>query len=106
MLRSVQRFVQSLETFGFCIGPTDDPRALQLRLDFDPSVFGMGVTASRWQAGAMVVTAAAHNAGWGTAIARSAAISNLVESAAKSFEGELPKASPRPALVATPGPYR
>ena len=35
------RFVQSLEKFGFPVGPPDDSRALQLHLDFDPSVNGI-----------------------------------------------------------------
>jgi S1-C subfamily serine protease len=94
------RFMNSLETFGFRVAQTDDPRAMQLRLDFDPSPFHMRVTASLWQAGMPLVTVEALNAGWGTVIAHSSAVANLVESAATSFEAELRKVAPRLEITA------
>lgn len=94
------RFVSVLETFGFHVGPTDDPRALQLRLEFDPNVFSMSVTPSLWQGGVAVVTAAARNRGFSTLWTPGAAIANLVGSAAQTFEGELKKVSSRLEITA------
>ena len=87
------RFISAVEALGFRVARTDDPSALQLRVDFNPSVMNMRVSAALWQNGVPIVTADAANSGWGTALARGTAVQNLVESAAKAFQVELRKMS-------------
>jgi hypothetical protein len=57
-----------------------------LKVDFNPDVFGMRVSAELIHEGIPVLTAGATNAGWGALIARGAAAENLAESAAKNFD--------------------
>lgn len=85
------RFVSAVEALGFQVAHTDDPTALQLRLDFNPNVMNMRVSAALWQSGVPIVTADAANSGWGTAIARGSALQNLVDTAATGFQTELRK---------------
>lgn len=83
------RFIMAVESAGFIVKETDDPNALQLRLDFDPRSFHFAVTASLIRNGETVVKGEAVNAGWGNLIARGLSIENLVEKAAREFEKQL-----------------
>lgn len=88
-----------MEALGFRIAPTDDPNALQLRLEFNPNIMNMRVSAALWQNGVPIVAADAANSGWGTALARGTALNNLVDSAAAQFDAQLQKISARIRIV-------
>jgi len=81
----VPRFVALLQSNGFLIVRSDDPRALELRMDFDPNIFTMRVTAALWKDGAPVVSGSATNSGWGTLLARGSAVNNLADSSWQEF---------------------
>lgn len=86
-------FISAVEALGFHVATTTDPRALQLKIGFNPSVMNMRVSAALWQNAAPIVTADAANSGWGTALARGSALQNLVDSAANAFRTQLHKMS-------------
>ena len=88
------RFVAALESHGFRVGKSDNPHALELRLDFNGNVFNMRVAAGLWHDGVPILTASATNSGWGTALARGSAVGTLADSAATNFEKELQQLVP------------
>lgn len=98
----VPKFVAILAAAGLKVGPSDDKHALELRFDFNGNPFNLRVGASLWQDGVPVLTASATNSGWGTALARGAAVQNLADSAAATFEKELSELRPRVRVVDTP----
>jgi hypothetical protein len=85
----VPRFVEILQRNGFAVSKTQDPRALDLVFEFNGNPFNMRVSAGLWRDGIPVLSASATNSGWGTAIARGAAVNSLADSAAIKFETEL-----------------
>ena len=87
----VERLFSPLAARGFQLGSTADRDALRFIVLFNPNVFNTQVTVKLRQHGATVLQVQASNAGWGTGIARPAAISNLVESAVAKFDEELKK---------------
>jgi S1-C subfamily serine protease len=100
------RFIGVLESQGFVVAQTEDPNALQLRLDLDPNPWNTQVSVSLWQGGSPILTSQATNPGWGNVIAHGAALANLVGSTATALEVEMRKLSPRLEIVAdrAPGP--
>lgn len=93
------RFVALLESKGFAVGETSDPRALELRLEHNDSVMNLSVSASLWRQGVPVLSASATNSGWGTAIARGGALNSLAEKAAEQFDEQLSDLSSRTQVV-------
>jgi hypothetical protein len=89
------RFVELLQQKGFVVGNTDNQKALKLRLEFNPNPFNLRVSAALWQNGVPILTASATNSGWGTALARGAAVNSLADSTAATFESELASLSSR-----------
>ncbi|HEX4954047.1 MAG TPA: PEGA domain-containing protein [Thermoanaerobaculia bacterium] len=85
----VPRFIDVLQDAGFSVQQTDDPRALQLWLNFDPDPWNMRVTVSLVRDGAPILTAEARNAGWGNMLAQGASVKNLADSALTQFSSEL-----------------
>jgi S1-C subfamily serine protease len=85
------RFTDALEKHGFTVGQTDDPQALQLKLAFNRNPFNLQVKAYLWQNGTVVLSAEATNSGWGTALARGAAVEALVDNAVEDFTEQLKK---------------
>jgi len=85
----VPSFVAALERSGFQVGSTDDPNAIELVVEFNGNLFNMRVSVGLWREGIPILTASATNPGWGTLLARGAAVNSLAESALKKFEIEL-----------------
>lgn len=87
----VPMFVEVLESSGFKVGKTTDPSALELRFEFNGNPFNIRVAAGLWREGIPVLTASSTNPGWGTALARGAAVNGRAESAVSAFESEIKK---------------
>lgn len=85
----VPRFVEILQQNGFSVGRTQDPRALDLVLEFNGNPFNLRVSAGLWREGIPILSASATNSGWGTALARGSAVNSLADSAVSTFESEL-----------------
>jgi len=85
----VPRFVELLQTKGFYVGRTEDPRALDLVFEFNGNPFNLRVSAGLWREGIPILSASATNSGWGTALARGSAVNSLADSAVATFEAEL-----------------
>lgn len=83
------RFVEILQQNGFSVGKTQDPRALDLVVEFNGNPFNMRVSAGLWREGIPILSASSTNSGWGTAIARGSAVNSLADSTASIFESEL-----------------
>jgi len=96
------RFISILVQHGFTVGTSNDPHAMELRLDFNGNPFNMRVGAALWHDGAPILTASATNSGWGTALARGAAVQNLADSCATKFERELSQLQPHLRIVDQP----
>jgi hypothetical protein len=96
------RFIAILVQHGFAVGTSNDPHAIELRLDFNGNPFNMRVGAALWHDGAPILTASATNSGWGTALARGTAVQNLVDSCATKFERELSQLQPHLRIVDQP----
>jgi len=82
-------FVDALKSAGFIVGTTDNPDALELKLEFNGNPFNIRVSASLWQRGVPLLSASATNPGWGTALARGIAVNGRAESALESFRNQL-----------------
>lgn len=91
----VPEFVDALQAAGFKVGNTTDPDALSLRIDFNPNPFNIRVAASLIQHGIPVLSASATNPGWGTVLARGAAVNGRAASTLEEFRTELKKLIPR-----------
>ena len=98
------RFIAILAQHGFVVGNSNDPHAMQLRLDFNGNPFNMRVGAALWHDGAPILTASATNSGWGTALARGSAVQNLADSCATTFERELSQLQPYLRIIDSRGP--
>jgi len=96
------RFISILVQHGFAVGTSNDPHAMELRLDFNGNPFNMRVGAALWHDGAPILTASATNSGWGTALARGTAVQNLADSCATKFERELSQLQPHLRIVDQP----
>jgi hypothetical protein len=96
------RFISILVQHGFVVGTSNDPHAMELRLDFNGNLFNMRVGAALWHDGAPILTASATNPGWGTLLARGAAVQNLADSCATKFERELSRLQPHLRIVDQP----
>jgi len=88
------RFISILGQHGFAVGSSNDPHAMELRLDFNGNPFNMRVGAALWHDAVPILTASATNSGWGTALARGTAVQNLADSCAVKFERELSQLQP------------
>ena len=95
----VPRFVELLQQRGFAVGRTEDPRALELVLEFNGNPFNLRVSVGLWREGIPVLSASATNSGWGTALARGSAVNSLANSAASKFEAELKSLMTRTEIV-------
>ena len=95
----VPSFVASLESKGFIVGSTSDPRALELRFEHNDSVMNLSVSASLWRQGVPVLSASSTNSGWGTAIARGGALNSLAQKTLREFDSQLTELSPRLQIV-------
>ena len=89
------RLVDALQKAGFIVGKTDNPNALELKLEFNPNPFNMRVSASLWQDGVPLLSASATNPGWGTAMARGAVVNSLADSVINKFQVEVASLSSR-----------
>ena len=87
----VPMFVEILESNGFKVGKTEDPSALELKFEFNGNPFNIRVAAGLWREGVPILTASSTNPGWGTALARGAAVNGRAESAVSAFESEIKK---------------
>jgi hypothetical protein len=96
----VPRFVELLHAKGFAVGRTEDPRALELVIEFNGNPFNLRISAGLWKDGIPVLSASATNSGWGTALARGSAVSALADSAAATFKSELDSLATRVQIVA------
>ena len=96
------RFISILVQHGFAVGTSNDPHAMELRLDFNGNPFTMRVGAALWHDGAPILTASATNSGWGTALARGTAVQNLADSCATKFDRELSQLQPHLRIVDQP----
>jgi len=95
----VPRFIAILQQNGFAVGRTQDPRALDLVLEFNGNPFNLRVSASLWREGIPILSASATNPGWGTALARGSAVNSLADSAVSTFESELRNLMARTQIV-------
>ena len=100
LVQFVPRFVDVLQENGFAVGETEDPRALDLVMEFDGNPFKLRVSASLWREGIPILTASATNSGWGTAISRGSAVHSLADSAVSTFQSELTGLMSRTEIVA------
>ena len=89
LVQYLPRFADILQKEGFSIGQTEDPRALDLVMEFNGNPFNLRVSASLWREGIPILTASATNSGWGTALARGSAVESLADSAVSTFQSEL-----------------
>jgi hypothetical protein len=71
------RFIAILAQHGFAVATSNDPHAMELRLDFNGNPFNMRVGVTLWHDGARILTTSATNSGWGTALARASAVQNF-----------------------------
>ena len=85
----VPRFVAILQEYGFTVGRTEDPRALDLVFEFNGNPFDLRVSAGLWHEGIPILSASATNSGWGTALARGSAVNSLADSTVAAFAIEL-----------------
>jgi hypothetical protein len=95
----VPRFVELLQSKGFSVGRTEDPRALELLFEFNANPFNMRVSAGLWREGLPILTASATNSGFGTVIARGGAVGALADSALVNFQIELDSLAARTQIV-------
>lgn len=91
VLPYVPEFVDALQQAGFTVGPTTDPDALSLQVEFNPNPFNIRVSASLIQHGVPILSTSATNSGWGTALARGSAVNSRADAAVKDFRTELSK---------------
>jgi hypothetical protein len=91
-------FVSILQSNGFDVGQTADPRALELRLELDRNPSVLELDASLLQEGTALISA--RGATDGVAIAGSAHISVLAQRAAGNFERQLVALRPNILIVA------
>jgi|GEM_PF-2170222 len=85
-----QRIFSPLIANGFRVGYTDDPDALRLEINFDPSIMSTSVKINLIKPGVGVVASAESvNHGMGTMSMRDKSISNLVEAASEQFRQQL-----------------
>jgi hypothetical protein len=82
-------FVDIFEKRGIYRGESNDPNALKLKLEFNPNIFSMSVTATLSQNGKVIAVGRSHNPGFGTLIARDAAIAALVSGAAAELDSRI-----------------
>jgi hypothetical protein len=92
-------FVDVLRSVGFVVGKTDNPDALEFKLEFNPNPFNIRVSASLLQHGVPIVSASATNPGWGTALARGSAVNGRAEAALDSFKEQLAELSKRITII-------
>jgi hypothetical protein len=85
----VPRFVELIQANGFSVGKTNDPRALDLVFEFNPSVVNLRFSVGLWRQGIPILSASATNSGWGTLLARGSAENSLADSAFETFKREL-----------------
>ena len=93
-------FVTALNESGFLVGPTNDPNAIDLRLEFNPNPFNLRVSASMWQRGVPLLTSSATNSGWGTAMARGVAVNGRADAPLEMFRSGLSELRARLTIVA------
>ena len=93
------RFVSILTAQGLTVGMSNDPHAMELRLDFNGNPFNLRVGAALWHDGVPILTASATNSGWGTALARGSAVKNLADAALTKFEHEFSQLRPHLQIV-------
>lgn len=85
----LDRMFAPLASRGFELGRSGEADALTFDVSFDPSVFNTQVRITLTRNGQELVRVESTNGGWGTGIARSAAIANLVEAATLEFDRQL-----------------
>jgi len=78
---------------------SNDPHAMELRLDFNGNPFNLRVGAALWHDGVPILTASATNSGWGTALARGSAVKNLADAALTTFDHEFSQLRPHLRIV-------
>ena len=93
-------YVEALQAKGFTVGKTEDPRALELVFEFNGNPFNLRVSAGLWRQGIPVLTGSATNSGWGTALARGAAVNSLADKSVAQFKTELDMFASRVQIVA------
>lgn len=91
VLPYVPEFVDALQRAGFTFGPTTDPDALSLQVEFNPNPLNIRVSASLIQHGVPILSTSATNSGWGTVLARGSAVNSRAEAAVADFRTELNK---------------
>lgn len=96
----VPMYVEALQAKGFTVGKTEDPRALELVFEFNGNPFNLRVSAGLWRQGIPVLTGSATNSGWGTALARGAAVNSLADKSVAQFKTELDMFASRVQIVA------
>lgn len=85
-----RRIISPLIASGFRVGYTEDPDALKLEINFDPDPYATAISINLIKPGVGVIAhSEAVNHGWGTMMARSGAIKDLVESATDEFNQQL-----------------
>jgi hypothetical protein len=82
-------FEKVMNEFGLYKGETGDPLALVLTLEYNPNPFVLQVKSAVTQKDRLVARGEATNPGFGTVIAKSAVISDLVLQSALSLQGSL-----------------
>ncbi len=95
----VPRYVEALQAKGFAVGRTNDPRALDLVFDFNSNPFNLRISAGLWNQGIPVLTGSATNPGWGSVIARGAAVNALADTSVQQFTKELDSFASRVKIV-------
>ena len=95
----VPRYVEALQAKGFAVGRTNDPRALDLVFDFSANPFNLRIAAGLWNQGIPVLTGSATNPGWGSVIARGAALNSLADTSIQQFTTELESFTSRVKIV-------
>ena len=78
---------------GFSFGESDDPRAAELVVRFNPNPFNTEFDVSLLQQGRVLLNSTASNKGWGTGLARSAALADLVSKVRSGIETSLSEMS-------------
>lgn len=87
--------VGMLQSVGLSVGQTEDPEALELQLNYNPNPFNLRVSASLLHDGVPVLRASSTNTGWGTLLARGAAVNGRAQAMLNAFEDELEDLAPR-----------
>ena len=98
-------FVDVFNKRGMVRGESTDPNALRLKLEFDPNVFAMKVISTLRQDNTVVAVGRAVNPGFGTLLARDAAIAGLAANSAAQLDANLESLGDRLVILGkkTPG---